>query len=148
MVPLNLIVKPVSEIDLPELIRLNKELIDEECNLEKMRALFHVIQQESNYYLLGAYVEGHLVGSLTGIVCHDLFGRCIPYMLVENVIVSDGNRQGGVGSKLMGEIERIAKERGCRYVMLISSAERKAAHVFYHARGYKSEDYRGFKKFL
>ena len=141
-------ITPLSENDLRELALLQQELIDEESDLGQMRELFATIQKDPNYYLLGARSEGRLVASLVGIVCHDLFGRCQPYMVVENVIVATNMRRQGIGAKLMNEIERIAQERGCRYIMLVSSAKRRKARDFYHGLGYDSGSYRGFKKFL
>lgn len=141
-------IKPISESDLRELASLQKELIDEDSDIERMIELFPIIQKDGNYYLLGARSEGRLVASLAGIVCHDLFGKCIPYMIVENVIVSKDMRQQGIGTRLMMEIERVALERGCRYIMLVSSAKRKKARDFYHRLGYDSANYRGFKKLL
>jgi GNAT superfamily N-acetyltransferase len=141
-------IKPISESDLRELASLQKELIDEECNLDRMQGLFPTIQKDGNYYLLGVRSEGRLVASLAGIVCHDLFGKCIPYMIVENVIVAKDMRQQGIGTRLMKEIERIAMKRGCRYIMLVSAAKRRKARDFYHRLGYDSANYRGFKKFL
>jgi GNAT superfamily N-acetyltransferase len=141
-------IKPISEDDLHELASLQKELIEEESNIEKMQELFQTIKKDDNYYLLGAQSEGRLVASLAGIVCHDLFGKCMPYMIVENVIVAKDMRQKGIGTSLMMEIERVAQERGCRYIMLVSSAKRKKARDFYHRLGYDSANYRGFKKLL
>jgi hypothetical protein len=43
MVPLNLIVKPISETDLTELIRLHKELIDEESKISIGAASFRTV---------------------------------------------------------------------------------------------------------
>jgi ribosomal protein S18 acetylase RimI-like enzyme len=88
------------------------------------------------------------VGSLTGIVCHDLIGRCIPFMVIENVIVSKKSRRQGVGKRLMQEIEKIARASECRYIMLVSAVTREQAPVFYHSLGYAFAPYRGLKKIL
>ena len=141
-------IRPIVESDLPELALLQKELIDEEGNIEKMLELLPTIQKDGNYYLLCARKEGHLIGSLVGIVCHDLFGKCIPFMVVENVIVAQEMRRQGIGTKLMEEIEIIARDRGCRYIMLVSAKERIKAMDFYHHLGYNSVHYRSFKKVL
>ncbi len=69
-------------------------------------------------------------------------------MVVENVIVAKEMRQQGVGKMLMDKIERAAEARGCRYIMLVSSANRIEALNFYPRLGYDSVGYRGFKKFL
>ncbi len=141
-------IKPISESDLNELIALQKELIDEEADIGRMQELLPVILKDSNYYLIGVRKEGRLVGSLVGIVCHDLFGRCIPFMVVENVIVAKEARQQGIGTKLMESIEAIATDKSCRYIMLVSAAVRTTARDFYHALGYNSTQYSGFKKLL
>ena len=38
--------------------------------------------------------------------------------LLWNLVVRDGYRQNGLGRRLLREAERIAKDRGCRYVYL------------------------------
>jgi ribosomal protein S18 acetylase RimI-like enzyme len=139
---------PIRENELIDLAVLQKELINEEPNLDKMLECLTEILKDQNYYLLGARKAGRLVGSLVAIVCHDLFGDCIPFMIVENVIVNKNERQQGIGTKLMENVETIAKERGCRYIMLVSAAERTKARDFYHSLGYNSDNYRGFKKFI
>jgi GNAT superfamily N-acetyltransferase len=141
-------IEPIDQNDLIELASLQKELIDEEADLEKMLILLPIILKDSNYYLLGARKEGRLVGSLAGIVCHDLFGKCIPFMVVENVIVAKEVQRQGVGTRLMDSVETIARDRGCRHIMLVSAAERTKAKDFYHRLGYDSDHYSGFKKIL
>src|SRR5665647_895878 len=141
-------ITPLSENDLPQLIALQAELIDEASDLSRMRELFTRILKDSNYHLLGAKKEGRLVGSLVGIVCHDLIGKCIPFMVIENVIVTKTWRHQGVGRMLMAAVEKIAQARKCRYIMLVSAITRKQAPAFYQSLGYESAPYRGFKKTL
>lgn len=141
-------ITPLRESDLPQLIALQAELIDEKGDLDKMRALFDLLRANPQYHLLGAKQDGQLVGSLTGIVCHDLIGRCIPFMVIENVIVSKKSRRQGVGKRLMQEIEKIARASECRYIMLVSAVTREQAPAFYHSLGYAFAPYRGFKKIL
>jgi len=139
---------PLTEDDLPQLLALQAELLDETGDLDRMRALLTVIRRDPNYTLLGAKKGGLLVGSLAGIVCHDLIGSCIPFMVIENVIVTATYRHQGVGRMLMTAVEEIAQARGCRYIMLISARTREQAPAFYHSMGYASAPYRGFKKTL
>ncbi|MDQ0088526.1 ribosomal protein S18 acetylase RimI-like enzyme [Paenibacillus anaericanus] len=83
-----------------------------------------------------------------GIICHDFVGECKPFMVIENVIVSNRARRQGIGKKLMLEIERIAKERDCYYIILVSGEQRKEAHVFYEKLGFKDEKVEGYRKHL
>lgn len=144
----SLVVAPLTVDDLPQLMALQAELINEAGDLNRMRELFALLCKDSNYSLLGVKKQGCLVGSLAGIVCHDLFGKCLPFMVIENVIVTTAFRHQGIGRMLMIEVERIARMRGCRYLMLVSSITREQAPAFYHSLGYESAPYRGFKKTL
>jgi len=44
--------------------------------------------------------------------------------------------------------DRIASERDCYRVMLVSSAERREARAFYRSLGCEAEAYRAFKSYL
>ncbi|HOV70464.1 MAG TPA: GNAT family N-acetyltransferase, partial [Clostridia bacterium] len=58
-----------------------------------------------------------------GIVC---VGSCRPFMVLENVIVSQPYRRTGIGRKLMEYIEKYARSVNCNYyIMFVSRANRK-----------------------
>lgn len=141
-------IRSVAASDLIPLNELYEQLSGERANNDSMLQLFHTIQNNPQYHLLGAYVDDVLVGSVMGIVCHDLVGSCRPFMVVENVVVSDMHQGMGIGKMLMGDIERIARERECTYIMLVSSDFRQQAHRFYASLGYEPERVRGFRKEL
>lgn len=134
--------------DLPELSRLFEELSGKKTNFDLMVRNFECIQKSEDYVVLGARYGDKLVGSLMGIVCHDLVGECKPFMVIENVIVSDRFRGQGIGKKLMNEIEGIGRGKDCYYMVFVSGAQRKDAHKFYESLGYGLEEVQGFKKFL
>ena len=52
-----------------------------------MRATFRRLKDRPDYVFLGAKTDGRLVGSVLGIVCEELYGQCVPFMVVEDVIV-------------------------------------------------------------
>ncbi|QDH22717.1 GNAT family N-acetyltransferase [Saccharibacillus brassicae] len=112
-----------------------------------MRETFAALAADHNYRLLGAFEGEALAGSAMGVICHDLIGDCRPFMVVENVIVSEAFRGRKAGKLLMEELERIARERRCAYALLVSSGFRTEAHAFYEALGYE-EDVRGFRRRL
>ena len=138
----------LTENDLLQLMALQAELLDETGDLDRMRELFTLILKDQNYHLLGAKKDGQLIGSLVGIVCHDLIGKCLPFMVVENVIVTKTFRRQGVGRMLMTAIEKVARARACRYIMLVSAITREQAPAFYQGLGYESDPYRGYKMTL
>ncbi|TVX94397.1 GNAT family N-acetyltransferase [Paenibacillus agilis] len=135
--------------DLEALIELYKELVDNELHMEQIKTQFLRLQQNEDYYIIGAKNEaGQLMGTVMGIVCHDLLLNCRSFMVVENVIVSSNYRGLGIGKLLMERIEGIAIERNCYRTELFSSAARQAAHQFYESIGYDRESSIGFVKYL
>ncbi|MFC4775215.1 GNAT family N-acetyltransferase [Paenibacillus sp. GCM10023252] len=143
-----IVIKKVQEIDLPQLGALYEQLTGQLSNHDKMLTVYHKMAETPDYTLIGAYQNDELIGSVMGVTCYELVGDCEPFMVVENVIVSDLHRGLGVGKLLMAAIEDIAREQSCTVLMFVSSAYRKEAHRFYESIGYAGDVVRGFKKFL
>lgn len=140
--------KTVAESDLKDLAGLYEELTGTGTNQQALAQTYAHIAKTDSYILLGAYKDHTLAGTLMGIVCHDLVGECRPFMVIENVIVSRGARRQGIGKLLMIEMERIARERNCYYIIFVSGAQRKEAHEFYRELGFKDEPVEGYRKHL
>lgn len=142
-------IREVTKGDLNDLCRLYEELMDHQpTNYEKIVEVYEVMQASGNYHVLGAFKDGVLAGSVMGIICQDLVGECRPFMVIENVVVSDRFRRLGIGKQLMMNIEAIARERDCNYVILVSGGQRKEAHAFYEKLGFKDEKVEGYRKHL
>jgi GNAT superfamily N-acetyltransferase len=141
-------IKKINRTDLDDLSLLHEELSKKKTDFEIMVNNFEWMANNESYILLGAKVDGKLIGSLMGIICLDLVGSCQPFMVIENVIVTKSLRGQGVGKELMNEIEKIGKENNCHYMMFVSGAHRKDAHKFYESLGYKPDAVQGFKKYL
>ncbi len=60
-----------------------------------------------------------------------------PYYEVAQLLVAEVCRGRGVGSALMAEAERIAREDGVWMIKLSSRIQRSRAHVFYESLGYE-----------
>ncbi|MCL6590240.1 MAG: GNAT family N-acetyltransferase [Firmicutes bacterium] len=138
----------IQQEDLETLALLYFELTGERTDDERMADTFQRLQSNPDYILLGARRGNQLVGSLMGIVCYEMVGQCKPFMIIENVIVSNKYRRMGIGRALMGRIEEIAMEKGCSVIQFVSSAYRKEAHRFYESVGYGLDVVQGFRKYL
>jgi predicted N-acetyltransferase YhbS len=141
-------IKRIQKEDLPRLATLYRELIDKETSLDGMHSVFALMEDNPHYIVLIAQENKEVVGSVMGVLCLDLFGKCNPFMVVENMIVSNSRRQSGIGTLLMRELERQARLLDCNYMLLVSSSERKIAHSFYEKLGFDQKNVRGFKKYL
>ena len=136
----------LTENDLPDLASLYKQFWGEESSVEKMKSTFTKLEQNPDYIFLVAHLDDRLAGSVMGIVCHELYGECKPFMVIEDVIVDKNARRQGVGSTLMRAIEKQASDHGCAYIIFVTESNRKEAHQFYESLGYNPNGYRGFKK--
>ncbi|WP_454192809.1 GNAT family N-acetyltransferase [Paenibacillus sp. Marseille-Q7038] len=107
------------------------------------------MRHNENYEVIGAIYGGELVGSAMGIYCEDLAGDSNPFMIIENVVVSSKVRRQGVGLKLKGRVEELARSRNCSYIILVSGAGRAEVHRLYESLGYnEKESVAGFRKYL
>ena len=136
------------ESDLESLAGLYKQFWDEESDVEKMRPTFQRLSDNSDYIFLGAKCDDELVGSVMGVVCEELYGQCLPFMVVEDLVVDKNHRRQGVGSTIMRELEQRAINRGCSFILLVTEQNRTTAHRFYESLGYSQDKYKGFKKRL
>jgi ribosomal protein S18 acetylase RimI-like enzyme len=134
--------------DLAPLAELYKQFWGEDSPLPKMQATFQRLENNPNYIFLVAKLDHQLVGSVMGIICEELYGECNPFMVIEDVIVDKRQTRKGIGSQLMRELESIAVERECGYIIFVTECERTEAHRFYESLGYKSDTHKGFKKRL
>ncbi|MFA5892127.1 MAG: GNAT family N-acetyltransferase [Actinomycetota bacterium] len=141
-------IEPLAEVDLPAVARLYEQFWGEPSDLERTRATLGHLQGDPDYLFLVAREGDEVVGTALGIVCHELYGDCRPFMVIEDFVVDAGSRRFGVGGALMEELEAAAAARGCSQVILVTEAERTDAVGFYESLGFESGPYRGFKKRL
>jgi len=113
-----------------------------------MEETFGLIKDNAAYHILCATFNGEVVGSVMGIVCNELFGRCLPFMVVENVVVSTGFRRQGIARQLLTKLEECAKLHQCTTILFVSSVHRTGAHKLYESMGYGQDPVNGYRKRL
>lgn len=141
-----MIIKRLTEHDLPSLSELFKHFWGESTSLEKIRLTFSKITTNSSYILLAAKKSDRLVGFAMGIICEELYGDCKPFMVIEDLIVDKNQRRSGLGSALMQELEKCAISHDCCQIIFITEADRNETIKFYSSLGYDFEPYKGFKR--
>ena len=139
-------VRDMNAEDMEPLAALYYQFWGESSNTEKMREKFTLLQGVGAYIFLCAVEDGRLVGSVMGVVCEELYDECLPFMVLENMIVDGNYRRKGVGKLLFAELERRAKEKGCRQILLVTESDREDARGFYEAIGFHPTANIGFKK--
>ncbi len=98
------------------------------------------------YHCIAASDEN---GAIVGVAGYWLFSRFYSglYMDVDNVVVDETRRSGGIGAAMMDWLEDQARSLGCKAVMLDSYVTLARAHKFYFRRGYEILGYH-FRKEL
>jgi GNAT superfamily N-acetyltransferase len=132
--------------DILELELLYRQFWNENSCVEKMQKQFKKLQQKDTHILLSAIDENHLIGSIMGIVCEELYGDCKPFLVIENMIVDKNSRKKGTGKALISELEKLAKERDCTQIILVTETDRLDACGFYESVGFHPTANKGYKK--
>ena len=113
----------VSEM-LPVLVELRPDLTAES---------FDAIYREGwpqGLRFLAAYQDGRCVGVAGWRIVADT--HSVRKLYVDDLITSEARRSAGVGHALMAELERRARDAGCRRLDLDSGVHRREAHRFYY----------------
>ena len=113
-----------------------------------MTQTYNAIKDNSNYIILCALYGNRVVGSVMGIVCYELFGKCLPFMVVENVAVLKEYRRKGIANKLIENLEQRALENKCSTILFVSSEHRTGAHKLYESLGFGVDKVNGYRKRL
>ena len=143
-----MIIREMIKEDIPKLNELYKQFWDEDSCIEKMANQFDVFSKLGTHVLLSAVENERLVGSVMGVICGELYGNCQPFMILENMVVDKQSRNKGIGKALIFELEKIAKEKDCTQILLITETNRIDACKFYESAGYNPNTHMGFKKKL
>lgn len=126
---------------------LYQQFWNELSDINKMREQFSKMEDSETHILLSAIEDNKLVGSVMGIICEELYGECKPFLLVENMIVDKNCRRKGAGKALLTELEKVAKQKNCTQMILVTESERSDACWFYEAYGFQLNN-KGYKKKL
>ncbi len=105
------------------------------------------LQHETYNRVLLAEDGGRIVGALQLVFVPGLSRSGTKRAIVESVRVVSNLRGQSVGTALMKEAIRLAKENGCSLIQLTSDNRRSRAHLFYRRLGFE-QSHIGFKKEL
>lgn len=115
---------------------------------EKLYALWREILEDKNHYVLVGKENGAIVSSCVMVVVPNLTHRQQPYALIENVITDEKYRGRGYATAMLDYAKKIARERNCYKMMLLTGSKKYSTLNFYRKAGYNSEDKTGFIQWL
>lgn len=141
-----MIVVPMGKSDLSDVLALYEQLIGTKEELSKAEKQWNEIKKDERCKILVAKDDhGKVLGTAMCILCPSLTENGRPFLVVENVIVSDECQGKGVGTLLFHAVDQFALHHQCSYSILVSSAHRTKAHQFYEKAGY-CDSVKGFRK--
>lgn len=130
--------------DAPFIRELMYELTEKSSEEKAFNEMLLRILENDDYYISCAEIEGKVAGMMMGIICLDIYDDLRPFMVIENVIITEKYRGLNIGKKLIEDVENWGKEKNISYCNIVSSDFRKGAHAFYERCGYAREA--GFRK--
>ncbi|MBS0277304.1 MAG: GNAT family N-acetyltransferase [Proteobacteria bacterium] len=141
-----------TEADLPTIIAMlaDDEIAENRENAavpEHYREAFAAMAKEVFNKMLLAEQGGKIVGSMQLVFIPGVSRNGTRRALIESVRVRSSARGQNIGTLLMKEAIRLAKENGCGLVQLDSDLRRPRAHLFYRRLGFV-QSHAGFKKDL
>ncbi len=95
------------------------------------------------YHCIAAFEDDVIVGVAGYWLFHRFYSGA--YMDVDNVVVDETKRSGGIGAAMMDWLEAHARALGCLSVMLDSYVTLTRAHKFYFRRDYEILGYHFIK---
>jgi len=114
---------------------------------EEYTKAFDAMEGEHYNHMLLAESDGRIVGALQLVFVPGLSRRGAKRAIVESVRVVSDARGQNVGTALMKEAIRRAREGGCSLLQLTCDNRRSRAHLFYRRLGFTQSHF-GFKKEL
>ena len=107
-------------------------------------SLISFISDPSNIMLVARDRE-RVIGFARGVIWYDLQSQGRVLSLTELIVDSSLRRQG-IGTRILDEMLRAARERSCIEVRLTSTFKREAAHAFYGSKGFTRSAYLFWKE--
>lgn len=139
-----MIIEKLRQADVLQAVELQQQIVPYHIDPDYAANHYKTMEQSEDCCVLVAREGEQLLGTVSGFCCHGLGGS---FLTIEDLIVREGLRGGGIGTQLMAAIDTFGRSRNCEYALLVSSGFRKQAHRFYEKIGY-TEDVRGFRKDL
>lgn len=143
---MNLCIREAKLNDAQMLHKLNREELGYDYSLENTINRLKSLLNTTNNKIFVAEIDGETVAYIHG-VNYDLFYND-HLKNIMGISVSSKYKRRGIGSLLIKEIEKWAKETGAVGVRLNSGSSRTSAHQFYLFCGYelKKEQKNFFKR--
>jgi ribosomal protein S18 acetylase RimI-like enzyme len=144
MTDADLVIRPATVADLPEVLRLYAQPeLDNGARLplDAAERQFARMQSYPDYTLFVAEREGRIVGTYALLIMDTLCHLGAPAGVIEDVGVDPAQHGQGIGQAMMRHAIATCRDKGCYKVALSSNLSRQRAHAFYEQLGFERHGY-------
>lgn len=112
---------------------------------ETEKLYLKTLSDENNYMFFG--VENEKCHGFCHIIFFNTFWLSGLTCYISAIITNESERRKDYGTRMLEEVKKIAREKGCKGIILDSGIPRKEAHKFYESQGFERSCY-GFDYLL
>lgn len=136
--------------DLEPLLRLYTQLHENPVPAvtNELKDLWNTILNNSFHYILLGCYESKIVSSCALTIVPNLTHSQRPYGIVENVVTDQNSRNKGYGTRLLDYAKKIATDKNCYKIMLMTGSKEESTLKFYEKSGYNAHDKTAFIQWL
>ncbi len=127
-------IKKLTKAEVPDFFAVIKKL-RAQLSKKDLQKRLTAIERIPGHYFWGAIRGNQKVGFCHASINVNLSpgGKDI---YLNDLIVAENDRSGGVGSKLLGEVQKIAKLKGCKRILVTVRTDNLTALNFYRKKGF------------
>ena len=136
--------------DLKEILQLYLFLHEKSVpeDSEQLRKTWNNILNDKNHHFIVCEVDGNIVASCVCVIVPNLTRNVRPYAFVENVVTHGKYRKKGYATACLNYAKRIAEEKNCYKMMLLTGSKEESTLNFYRNAGYNSSDNTAFIQWI
>ena len=131
----NIIIRKAVPDDAEQISVLIKDSMGYDNPPQLVRNNIERLKDNPDHLILVAEMDNEIIG-----LSHGMSYDSVYYLPLKNLMsmaVKSAYQRQNIGKALLSEIEKWAKDSGCAGVRIVSGMERKGAHKFYAACGYR-----------
>lgn len=143
---MNVKFKIAASEDIEGIIKLCNICFNENTSLEYAKKIFSENEKDPNQIYLIGIIDGEIIAHVKINIIPTIYEDMNTYAILNHVCVKPELRREHIGTKMLDECFKIAKEHNAKCVELWSKNFRKAAHGLYHKYGFEVMDAKFFTK--